>query len=133
MTDFWRIGLKINTRDTLLNLDKETLISMLEDSAKNWLAHDGLWFLEVEAGRDMKEAILYDTGAWKRFTVIEAKRIMYRHSIPENSGLEGLEKALKFRMYAYINEMSIEKDAQSLSDTLSIISFNTSKFKFSIL
>ena len=29
-------------REILMQLDKETLITMLEDSAKNWLAHDGL-------------------------------------------------------------------------------------------
>ena len=39
-------------RDLYRELDKDTLIDLLEDSAKNWLAHDGLWFQAVE--RDKK-------------------------------------------------------------------------------
>ncbi len=105
---------KVNFREYLKELDKETLIEMLSDAAKNWLAHDGLWFLEVEANRGMEEAIKYDIGAWRRFTVIEAKRIMKRHNIPENSGLDGLEKALKFRLYSYINEQTLERDGNIL-------------------
>ena len=65
-------------------LDRETLLGMLQDFAKNWLAHDGLWFQAVEKGRDMDEAIKYDTEAWERFTVIEAKRIMALHGIARN-------------------------------------------------
>jgi hypothetical protein len=30
------------------NLSKEELIKVIEDEAKNWLAHDGLWFQAVE-------------------------------------------------------------------------------------
>ncbi len=105
---------KLNFREYLKDLDKETLIEMLSDAAKNWLAHDGLWFLEVEAGRGMEEAIKYDKGAWIRFTQIEAKRIMKRHNIPENSGLDGLEKALRYRLYSYINEQTIEREENVL-------------------
>ena len=58
----------------------------------------------------MKTAIQYDTEAWERFTVIEAKRIMKRHNIAENSGLEGLKKALGFRLYAAINVQAIKNE-----------------------
>ncbi len=105
---------KLNFREYLKELDKETLIEILSDAAKNWLAHDGLWFLQVEAGRGMEEAIKYDIGAWEKFTQIEAKRIMKRHNIPENSGLDGLEKALKYRLYSYINEQTIEREENIL-------------------
>ena len=86
---------KPDFRDYLKESDKETLIEMLSDAGKNWLAHDGLWFLEVEAATDMATAIQYDKGAWKKFTVVEAKRIMRRHNIPQNGGLDALEKALE--------------------------------------
>ncbi|MFO8036753.1 MAG: DUF6125 family protein [Anaerolineales bacterium] len=93
-------------RDLLRRLDKETLIDMLEDQAKNWLAHDGLWFQAVENAFDMETAIQLDREVWIVFTQIEAKRIMRRHDIDPNQGLSGLEKALAYRMYARINTQS---------------------------
>ena len=39
----------------------------------------------------------------RRFSVIEAKRIMKRLPIPEGGGIGALEQALKFRLYARIN------------------------------
>jgi len=91
----------------LKHLPRETIEGMLGDFARNWLAHDGLWFLKVEAEAGMEKATLYDKQAWQDFTQIEAKRIMKRHNIPEVGGLEALEKALWFRMYAFINEQSV--------------------------
>jgi hypothetical protein len=93
-------------RDNLLALDKETLVDMLEDAAKNWLAHDGLWFQAVEKKIDMDTALELDRQAWKIFTQIEAMRIMNRHGIKPGGGIEALEKALKFRLYARINEQT---------------------------
>lgn len=93
-------------REHLLSLPKEILVDMLEDQAKNWLAHDGLWFQAVERHYGMPAAILLDTEAWIRFTQIEARRILQRHDIPQGSGLEGLEQALLFRLYARLNEHS---------------------------
>lgn len=95
------------------DLDKETLLGVIEDFAKNWLAHDGLWFQAVEKDTDMQTAIRYDTEAWEKFTVIEAQRIMKRQNIPENSGLEGLKKALNFRLYAAINTQEIRNETEN--------------------
>lgn len=92
------------------NLSPDTLRAMLEDFAKNWLAHDGLWFQAVEKHYGMEKAIELDTEAWEQFTVIEAKRIMVRHQIPEKSGLDGLKKALGFRLYAFLNEQEIRNE-----------------------
>ena len=100
-------------QDYLKDLDRETLEGMLVDFAKNWLAHDGLWFLEVEKKDGMDAAIELDRNAWEQFTVFEARRIMGRHNIPARSGLEGLKKALKFRMYAFINEQSIRNETEN--------------------
>jgi hypothetical protein len=93
-------------RDSLRKLDKETLIAMLEDAAKNWLAHDGLWFQAVERHFGMEAAIQLDTEAWKRFTILEAQRLMRSHGIEERGGLNALERALSLRLYARINEQS---------------------------
>jgi hypothetical protein len=93
-------------REKLRALDKETLIDMLEDGAKNWLAHDGLWFQAVEKKFGMANALELDAQAWSDFTGIEARRIMQRHSIPAGGGLAALELALSFRLYARINEQS---------------------------
>jgi hypothetical protein len=94
-------------REILKSLSKEILIDMLEDQAKNWLAHDGLWFLAVEKKCGMDTAIELDKEAWISFTQIEAKRIMRRHGIEPGGGIQALKKALQFRLYARINEQSL--------------------------
>ena len=53
------------------SLDKETLLGILDDWAKNWLAHDGLWFQAVERASGIDTAIEADKEAWKEFTQIE--------------------------------------------------------------
>ena len=94
-------------------LDREQLIGMLDDFAKNWLAHDGLWFQAVEKHFGMEAAMDCDREAWRIFTVIEAKRIMKRHGIKPNSGLEGLKKALGYRLYARLNVQDIVEKTDS--------------------
>ena len=102
-------------RAHLLELDKETLVDMLEDAAKNWLAHDGLWFQEVEKAYGMEAALELDTQAWKIFTQIEAKRIMRRLGLEPGGGIDALEQALRYRMYARINDQEIYRaDSQTL-------------------
>ena len=72
----------------LRTLEKDELVRMLMDDAKNWLAHDGLWFQAVEAEHGMEAAISADAAAWKLFTVIEAKRILERLGLaPKRKGL----------------------------------------------
>ncbi len=99
-----------NSRQKIIephDLERDQLLLLLEDAAKNWLAHDGLWFLEVEKKMGMETAIELDRNAWEQFTRIEAKRIMQRLRIEPNSGIPGLIQALKFRLYAYINVQEI--------------------------
>ena len=91
-------------------LTPELMRAMLDDFAKNWLAHDGLWFQAVEKHYGMEKAIELDTEAWEQFTVIEAKRIMALHQIPGGSGLEGLKKALGYRLYAFLNTQEIRNE-----------------------
>jgi len=89
------------------DLSKEELLELLTDAAKNWLAHDGLWFQAVEARLDIEAAMDLDKAAWKKFTVIEAKRIMKRLNMRPGGGISALVQALKFRLYAYINVQEI--------------------------
>ena len=93
----------------LEELEKQDLIKIVRMYAKNWLAHDGCWFRAAEEKYSLDEAIQIDKEAWKRFTVVEAKRIMREFGIPPNSGLDGLEKALQLRLYASINVQKVER------------------------
>ena len=92
--------------DHLQELSKDELIELIELYSKNWLALDGVWFQSVERKFGMDEAIFHDEEAWKRFTVIEAKRIKAFLGLPEHPGLEGLQKALAFRFYGNLNDHS---------------------------
>jgi len=87
----------------LENLSKEELINIIVDDAKNWLAHDGLWFQAIEKAHGMEAAIAADTEAWRHFTVIEAKRIMARLGIAPGGGMPALLECLKHRLYARLN------------------------------
>jgi hypothetical protein len=85
-------------------LSREQLMQLVEIYAKDWLAMDGVWFQSVERKFGMEEAMEHDRNIWKSFTVIEAQRIMEFLRLPARSGLEGLKKALSFRLYANIND-----------------------------
>lgn len=85
-------------------IDKDkTLI----DFAKLWLAHDGLWFQAVENEFDLKTAIKLDTEAWRKFSPLEAKRILERLEREPGGGLDLLEDALGQRLYAFINKQRV--------------------------
>ena len=107
----------MNNYETLSQFSKDQLIELIEIYSKNWLAMDGVWFQSVERKLGMDEAMYHDGEAWKRFTVIEAKRIKEFLKLPDNSGIEGLEKALKLRFYANINEDKIEIEGNTLTYT----------------
>jgi len=97
----------------LRRLDKEALIRIIIDDAKNWLAHDGLWFQAIEKTHGMEVAINADRDAWEKFTVIEAKRIMERLGIAPGGGIPALVECLKHRLYARLNL----QEAVEVSDT----------------
>ncbi|HEY3363812.1 MAG TPA: DUF6125 family protein [Symbiobacteriaceae bacterium] len=89
------------------DLTKDELLELVTDFAKRWLAHDGLWFQAVEATHGLDEAIRFDMEAWERFTVVEAGRIRRLLQLPVEAGLDGLDQALRFRLYAVVNEQEI--------------------------
>lgn len=87
----------------LESMSKEELIAVIVDDAKNWLAHDGLWFQAVEKMYGMDIAMDADREAWRYFTVIEAKRIMERLGMKPGGGIPALVECLKHRLYARLN------------------------------
>jgi len=89
-------------------MGREDLLRALEMFAKNWLAHDGCWFLAAEERFDMEIAIDLDARSWKRFASAEARRIMTTFNIQAGGGLEALERALSLRLYAVINTQRTE-------------------------
>ena len=93
----------------LYDLSKEELVKIIVDDAKNWLAHDGLWFQAIERRYGMDVALDADIEAWRYFTVIEAKRIMARLGMQSGGGIPALVECLKHRFYARLNlQESIE-------------------------
>ena len=89
-------------------MSRTGLLKALEVFAKNWLAHDGCWFLAAEERLGMDVAMKLDAKAWERFAAAEASRIMADFGIPKGGGLEALEQALERRMYAFLNPQHSE-------------------------
>ncbi|OFZ21328.1 MAG: hypothetical protein A2X94_07720 [Bdellovibrionales bacterium GWB1_55_8] len=87
----------------LQTLSKDDLIRIIVDDAKNWLAHDGVWFQSIEQKYGMEVAVGIDRDAWRLFTVIEAKRIMGRLKMEPGGGIPALVECLKHRFYARLN------------------------------
>ena len=94
----------------LLEMTKESLGKLMDDIAKNWLANDGVWFQAVEFASNMFDAKRCNDSCWVRFSPYEAWSIKQFLGLPEMAGLEGLKKALGFRLYARINRQSIVEE-----------------------
>ena len=100
----------------LESLPREELIRIIQDDAKNWLAHDGLWFQAVEKASGMDAAIEADRAAWEKFTVVEARRILERLGMAPGGGIPALVEALKHRLYSRLNVQEVTE----LSDTRAV-------------
>ncbi len=96
------------------DLSREELFELNKIYAKNWLAHDGLWFQAIENKYGMDMAIDMDWEAWRRFTVIEARRLIEFLNLGKNSGIAGLKKALSFRLYSSLNEDEITVEEENV-------------------
>ena len=92
---------------SLLNMPKESLLELLHTVSVNWLANDGVWFQAVEFESGMNDAKRCNDSCWAHFSPFEAWSIKKYLDLPKNPGLEGLKKALGFRLYARINTQSI--------------------------
>ncbi|MGQ4910812.1 MAG: DUF6125 family protein [Candidatus Thorarchaeota archaeon] len=101
------------------DLPREELLKIIDAYAKAWQAMDGAYFLALEKKYGMDVAIEMDKEAWRIFSPIEAKRIMREFGIEENGGLESLEKALEYRVYARLNKQTSERiDENTLHFTM---------------
>lgn len=100
-----------DTIQDIASLTREQLQELLSDMAKRWLAHDGLWFQAVERGHGMEEAIRLDAEAWHGMTRNEAQRILRFLGADSGGGLDLLERALRFRLYALLNEQEAERES----------------------
>ncbi|MBQ4092055.1 MAG: hypothetical protein IJC82_01920 [Firmicutes bacterium] len=96
------------------DLSKEELLELIKIYGKNWLALDGVWFQSIEQKYGIEEAVYHDAEAWKRYTVIEAKRIKEFCKMEEHPGLDGLEQAFRLRIYANINPFTVERAGNKL-------------------
>jgi hypothetical protein len=99
--------MKDDIPSALLNMPISDQKSLLEAIAANWLANDGIWFQAVEFSSGMDDAKRCNDTCWAHFSPFEASSIRRLLTLPEHCGLEGLKKALHYRLYAMINDYSI--------------------------
>ncbi|MEE4113312.1 MAG: DUF6125 family protein [Desulfobacteraceae bacterium] len=90
----------------LLNLPKKELLALLDGAAINWLANDGVWFQSVEFTSGMNDAKRCNDSCWAHFSPVEAWAVRRFLGLGDQPGLDGLKKALSFRVYARINGQS---------------------------
>ncbi len=91
----------------LLDMTRDQLLELVGALGANWIAGDGVWFQAVEAIHGMNDAKRCNDSCWTRFSPFEAWSIRQILGLPECSGIEGLKRALQFRMYASVNVQSI--------------------------
>jgi hypothetical protein len=96
--------------EPLLNMPKADLSALLDGTAINWLANDGVWFQSVEFTSGMNDAKRCNDSCWAHFSPVEAWAIKRFLGLGDRPGLEGLKQALNFRVYARINTQSIRDD-----------------------
>jgi hypothetical protein len=99
---------------SLASMPREKLMGLIDALALNWLANDGVWFQAVEKRHDLNTAKRCNDTCWTRFSPLEASMIMSFLNIPEQAGLQGLAKALNFRLYARINKQTTKKQGDDL-------------------
>ena len=92
--------------DAICSMPKEKQLRLIDTIAKNWLAQDGVWFQAVEKAYGMNDAKRCNDSTWGRFSPFEAHAIKNLLGIGAHPGLDGLERALGFRMYSRLNRQS---------------------------
>jgi hypothetical protein len=91
----------------LWEMPRKELLKLMDAMAVNWLANDGVWFQAVEFPHGMNDAKRCNDSCWAHFAPFEANSIKQFLNLPEHPGLDGLKKALNFRLYSRVNEQSI--------------------------
>ena len=95
----------------LLDLSTDKLNELKEAVAVNWLANDGVWFQAVEFSKGMFDAKRCNDSCWAQFSPFEAWSVIRLLELPERPGLEGLKKALQYRLYASVNTQSFTDES----------------------
>ncbi len=98
----------------LVDMEKEKLISLIKAMSTTWLAGDGVWFRTIEDNHDMDTSKRCNDTCWTRYSPLEAAMIKSFLQLPEQSGLDGLERALGFRLDANFNEQTVERQGNDL-------------------
>jgi hypothetical protein len=113
---FKALGLKTEKggHPWLADMERETLIRLIKALSFTWLAGDGVWFRAVEDNYDMYTSKRCNDTCWTRYSALEATMIKSFLQLPPQSGLDGLEQALNFRLYAHINEQTVERSGGEL-------------------
>ncbi|MEW5735615.1 MAG: DUF6125 family protein [Thermodesulfobacteriota bacterium] len=93
--------------EALQALSPEKMDELLQATAVNWLANDGVWFQAVEFSSQQFDAKRANDTCWTRFSPFEAESIKRFLKQEENPGLPGLARALSFRLYALVNTQAI--------------------------
>jgi len=101
-----------NIPKPLLDLPKEKIENLRNGMAVNWLANDGVWFQAVEFTQGMKDAKICNDNCWGEFSPFEAWSIKRMLKLQEKPGIEGLKRALQFRLYAFVNEQSFYEETE---------------------
>lgn len=115
LAEIFGFELKDGAPAMLLSSNKDELLKIMEELGKNWLAGDGIWFQTVEAHYGIGEAKRCNDSCWARFSPFEASSIKNFLQLPDAAGLEGLKKALRFRVYGRINiQTIIDETPQSI-------------------
>ncbi len=96
----------------LLDMPEEKLMELMVAVGVNWLANDGVWFQGVEFTSGMNDAKRCNDSCWAQFSPFEATAIKKFLKLSDKPGLEGLKKALNFRIYANINTQSIVEETK---------------------
>jgi hypothetical protein len=102
-----------NLPSTLLNMSEDSISQLKECTSANWLASDGIWFQSVEKAYGMTDAKRINDSCWAQFSPFEAWSIKRFLNLGENSGLNGLKQALKFRLYSFINNQSLSEETET--------------------
>ena len=104
--------MKNDIPDPMLDMPREKLLELNKAVAANWLANDGVWFQSLEFTKGMTDAKKCNDTCWSHFSPFEAWSIKRFLKLPEKPGLDGLKKALFFRLYAAINKQSISNETE---------------------
>ncbi len=107
LSRFFGFALQEGVPAAVTGMPKKDILILMEELGKNWLADDGIWFQTVEASHGMVEAKRVNDSCLVRFSTFEAYSIKRFLELPDRPGLEGLKRALNFRLYSRVNKQSV--------------------------